>query len=340
MGNVLVKSSSLSAIANAIRNKNGLLDKYKPKDMAKAINDINTGSVPAGTKEISVTQNGTITENVSEFASAQITTNVPNSYSASDEGKVVSNGLLVGQTSAEYTSNNTYDTTLIDEVTVNVSGGITPTGTKQISISQNGTTTEDVTNYANAEITVNVSGGGGFTLEQYYSQQYPSGDFTFTGTAMSAVPLQGNTAITKFTAPNLTTVEGSFIRSMSNLQYVVLPSCTRVNGTGIAYNANLLGIDWFGGTVSSLCFAQNPKLATMIIRKTSEIVSTSQSNMFTGSKSTAKPIHVYVPSALKATYEAATNWSTWVSDGTVIFHDIEGSEYETKYIDGSTIPTT
>lgn len=38
------------------------------------------------------------------------------------------------------------------------SGGITPTGTKSISISTNGTTTEDVTNYASAEITVNVSG--------------------------------------------------------------------------------------------------------------------------------------------------------------------------------------
>lgn len=33
---------------------------------------------------------------------------------------------------------------------------IIPTGTKQISITQNGTTTEDVTNYANAEITTNV----------------------------------------------------------------------------------------------------------------------------------------------------------------------------------------
>lgn len=39
--------------------------------------------------------------------------------------------------------------------------GITPTGTKQISITQNGTTTEDVAAYANAEITVNVSEGGG-----------------------------------------------------------------------------------------------------------------------------------------------------------------------------------
>lgn len=39
------------------------------------------------------------------------------------------------------------------------SGGITPTGTKQISITQNGTTTEDVTQYANAKITVNVPSG-------------------------------------------------------------------------------------------------------------------------------------------------------------------------------------
>jgi len=36
-----------------------------------------------------------------------------------------------------------------------------PSGTKQISITQNGTTIEDVTAYANAEITVDVQGGGG-----------------------------------------------------------------------------------------------------------------------------------------------------------------------------------
>lgn len=48
------------------------------------------------------------------------------------------------------------DITLVDVT----QGGITPTGTKQINITQNGTTTEDVTNYASAQITVNVSGGG------------------------------------------------------------------------------------------------------------------------------------------------------------------------------------
>lgn len=66
-------------------------------------------------------------------------------------------------------------------------GGITPSGTKQISITANGTTTEDVTNYASAEITVNVSGGdeygedcyflcGGFTQQEVNSSAY-SGTF-------------------------------------------------------------------------------------------------------------------------------------------------------------------
>jgi uncharacterized membrane protein len=44
-----------------------------------------------------------------------------------------------------------------------IPSGITPTGTKQISISVNGTTTEDVTNYASAEITVTVPQPSGST---------------------------------------------------------------------------------------------------------------------------------------------------------------------------------
>lgn len=41
-----------------------------------------------------------------------------------------------------------------------------PSGTKQINITQNGTTTEDVAAYANAAITVDVQGGGGYTIEE------------------------------------------------------------------------------------------------------------------------------------------------------------------------------
>ena len=47
--------------------------------------------------------------------------------------------------------------------------GGTPTGTKQISITANGTTTEDVAAYANAEITVSVPGGGGSATHVQYT---------------------------------------------------------------------------------------------------------------------------------------------------------------------------
>lgn len=47
------------------------------------------------------------------------------------------------------------------------SQGITPTGIKNISITQNGTTTEDVTNYASAQITVNVPTGSSKAMYIY-----------------------------------------------------------------------------------------------------------------------------------------------------------------------------
>ena len=54
---------------------------------------------------------------------SKVTVDVPNTYTAGDEGKVVSNGALVAQTAhATITTNNTYDTTLNNSVTVNVAG--------------------------------------------------------------------------------------------------------------------------------------------------------------------------------------------------------------------------
>jgi hypothetical protein len=69
--------------------------------------------------------------------------NVPNSYTAADEGKVVSGGALVGQTSRNITVNGTYNTTENNEVVVNVSGGgstniITGYGAPDSSIGSNG----------------------------------------------------------------------------------------------------------------------------------------------------------------------------------------------------------
>ena len=84
----------------------------------------------------------------------KVTVSVANSYSAADEGKVVSSGALVAQTAhATVTQNGVVDTTLNNSVEVAVPQ---PSGTKQISITQNGTTTENVNDYASAEISVDV----------------------------------------------------------------------------------------------------------------------------------------------------------------------------------------
>ena len=78
--------------------------------------------------EKTITENGTYDASDDGYDGySRVVASVPNTYTAGDEGKVVDNGALVSQTSATYTINNTYDTTLINSVTVNVSGGSTPT---------------------------------------------------------------------------------------------------------------------------------------------------------------------------------------------------------------------
>ena len=78
-------------------------------------------SLVLGTKTIS--SNGTYqasTDNDDGYT--EVSVNVPNSYVAGDEGKVVYNGALVAQTACptELKDNDTYDTTNYNSVTVNV----------------------------------------------------------------------------------------------------------------------------------------------------------------------------------------------------------------------------
>ena len=70
-------------------------------------------------EDLSVTENGTYTPDTGK-AFGEVDVNVPNTYVAGDNGKVVVNGALVAQTARSVTENGTFDTTTNNSVTVAV----------------------------------------------------------------------------------------------------------------------------------------------------------------------------------------------------------------------------
>lgn len=166
MAKVLVTESYLENIGDAIRSKLGGSDTYTPAEMAGAISQIHGDPV---LEALSVTENGTYTPSSGKDGFSQAVVNVPNSYAAGDEGKVVSNGALVAQTSDTVTENGTYDTTLNNSIVVNVANSYTQSDEGKVvdngalvaqtsqNITENGTYDTTLKN----EIVVNVSGGGG-----------------------------------------------------------------------------------------------------------------------------------------------------------------------------------
>jgi hypothetical protein len=169
MSQGLVERQNLEDIADAIRSKNGSTDTYTPAEMAQAISEIQTADEFVLVQK-TVNANGQY--NASDDSAdgySGVRVNVPNTYGASDEGKVVSNGNLVAQTSKNINANGTHDTTANNSVVVDVpnsyvaadegkvvSGGAL-VGQTSKNITYNGTydTTE------NNEVVVNISGGGG-----------------------------------------------------------------------------------------------------------------------------------------------------------------------------------
>lgn len=119
MAKVLITEDYLSDIGDAIRGKLGGSNHYTPGQMASAINSIPTVAPTLISK--SIVANGTYDaedDNADGYDSVSV--NVPNSYSAQDEGKVVSSGALVAQESQSVSQNGTYNTTLKNQVVVSV----------------------------------------------------------------------------------------------------------------------------------------------------------------------------------------------------------------------------
>lgn len=122
MSKKLYEETNIQAIANAIREKNNTQNQYTTSQMPNAILQIH-GEPDLET--LTVIANGNYLPSANKDGFSEVSVNVPNSYTNSDEGKVVKNGSLISQTprATGITENGTYDTTENNSVTVNVSGG-------------------------------------------------------------------------------------------------------------------------------------------------------------------------------------------------------------------------
>lgn len=236
----------------------------------------------------------------------------PITYSASDEGKVVSNGALVAQTSETITENGTYDTTLNDEVVVNVSGG--GGGVSDLAKLCNGTLTrldDDGITSVNSQLIRGLS------------------------TNLATVFLKNLTYINTgyaFSSPALVTAVFPAIQSTSNAGFY-FSGATKLAAVdfGPDFSTEIQG-------VRSNLFNGASNMNVLILRKTSLValqgINAFNNTPFASGKAGGT---LYVPSALISSYQSATNWSTILGYENNQILPIEGSIYETQYADGTPI---
>lgn len=181
--------------------------------------DVDSGS-SATLISKAITQNGTYNasdDNADGYD--EVTVSVPNTYSASDEGKVVDGGALVQQGSQTVTENGIYDTTLFSGLTVNVSGGgITPSGS--ININENGI--YDVVDFASAIVSVPQGGGD--------------------GTIGASVAIGGE--VGSFYSPTISSIREYAFYYCSNLTEASFPSCKTVGSRAFYFCSSLTSVSF------------------------------------------------------------------------------------------------
>lgn len=245
-------------------------------------------------------------------------------------------------------------------------------------ISQSGTVTLDTSGkYCEDDITIEyVKPAGGI---DYMAQNVMDTLTTYSSDEVTTVRAQAfrDSSITRVTFPNCTKVNGDAFRGthitgfyaadfplleetgnggFGNLgsypQFACFPKVGKIEQTGIS-GSGLQAVDVGNANVTPVsiagsAFNGNSLMTTLILRYTS-IISLSALTAFinTPFASGGNGGTIYIPESLynhlgdesALDYKAATNWSVIDGYGTITWAKIEGSQYETKYADGTDIIT-
>lgn len=284
----------------------------------------------------------------------KVTAQVPNSYDAADEGKVVSSGALVSQTAhadvTPTTSDQTIDTTLNNSIKVIGDADLVAGNIKK-----------DVQIFG-VTGSYEGSGGGGITPDGMADRSEPNGSIVLTTNTIAAQAFTGCVNLTNVGVDSVTSLGNYAFANCTKLgvlhfkaltsslpgnnyifsgagkidqTIIVLPRITSIGSRMFRY-AQLLKAD-LGPGVSAIgadSFYSNTGgviCQTLILRRTEDVVSASTVEAINGLRD------VYVPQALMSDYTNASNWSTKISAGIITLHAIEGSIYQNDYADGTPI---
>lgn len=349
---------------------------------------------PTGTKEINITQNGESTEDVAQYENAHIVVNVPNEDTGTKEIRITENGnsqhdvtgfataditvavpeptgtaeLAYTLEAGNYSLDETADVSDKAEVHVTVdASALEPTGTKEVTVNQNGDITEDVKDYASVKITTQVEGGDP-ELERKYDEllkvleRVNTNNFTVENddiTKLGDYAFYGNERITSVLLPNVTYVgtscfancymlsestfgnlsiiptrafqncrklehfESSSVKRIESyafydaasidsykmiLKSVKCDSATSIGRCAFGGLTKIETIDILGGGDIERMADTNKALESLVnfIMRDEETVTTVDA--YTAFAATT---NIYVPDALVESYKAATNWSTY-----------------------------
>ena len=250
---------------------------------------------------LSVTSNGTYSA-PSGKAYDPVEVDVPNTYSAADEGKVVSSGALVPQTSSAITQNGTVDTTLINSVDVNVSSGGGDSAEdgiimRTISGAYENSRVTSIGIYAFQNCThlttasfpsaTSIGGNAFYSCTRLTTAYFPS------ATSIGSSAFYSCASLTTASFPSATSIGGNAFQKCASLTTAYFPSATSIGSSAFQNCYNLISFYLLGSSVATL----------------------SNSNAFTstpigGYTTSTGGVYgsIYVPSSLLASYKAATNW--------------------------------
>lgn len=320
--------------------QNGIHD---VKNFASANVQVPVPAEPAGSKVIEITANGNTKHDVKQFAEADVRVNVPS------EGITPSGVKTI-------TSNGTHDVTQYAQAKVNVPVGVNPQGTKEISVTENGEKTEDVTNFKSVHIVTNVqSSGGGSgvpisildrsvealtdesivkigkygmarcdslkslslqncrTVEDYglaYCNKLENVELPICSTlglsAFEAYTGSGalSPILKSITLPRAMEIPKYCFQGQSNLETVKCVQCSAIRNRAFhnSSGSKLKTIDIRGGLWFEIWCDYVPGPTNIILRRDDKVTTAGQLDL-------PKICTIYVPDNLVEQYKTATNWS-------------------------------